>query len=160
MIFEILLTVFQVSYQTNLLLSSVQRFSNVSSKHETVDALHRNTENASADLWSAVQFSNIRVFFGLFLNSPLIFYIKSQKCRPELVAAELKGIHCKKRKMKKTWLRETITQEPWKNVLHLKRCLLLFCFKYLSACFSQQNFMPHLGHLIPCFSRSPSVFQN
>ena len=40
---------------------------------------NQKTENASEELSSAIQFSNSNVFFGLFWNSPLIFYIEAHQ---------------------------------------------------------------------------------
>ena len=40
---------------------------------------NQKTENASEKLSSSIQFSNSNVFFGLFWNSPLIFYIEADQ---------------------------------------------------------------------------------
>ena len=65
--------------ETKQLFSFINRSTNVSSKFETIDALKQNTENASEELSLAYQFPNIKVFFGLFLFSPLIFNQNSSK---------------------------------------------------------------------------------
>ena len=49
----------------------------MSSKLETVEALKQNPENAPKESSPAILFSDIQLFLGLFLNSPLSFHIKA-----------------------------------------------------------------------------------
>ena len=49
----------------------------MSSKLETVEALKQNPENAPKVSSPAILFSDIQLFLGLFLNSPLSFHIKA-----------------------------------------------------------------------------------
>ena len=51
----------------------------VSSKLESVGVLKQNTENASEELSSRMQFSKIKMFSGLFLKSPVFFHIKAHQ---------------------------------------------------------------------------------
>ena len=98
------------SYQKNLLFSSNQRSTNVSSKRGTVGALIQNTETTSEELSSEFQFSNIKVFFGLFLDSTLIFHIKAHQHKEQTSISwcwkAIKGI-----KIKETWLGQTIMND-------------------------------------------------
>ena len=67
---------FQGITHTKQFFKLFKEFTDVSSKLEIVDALKQNTENASEELSSAIQFSKIKVFSGLFLKSPVFFRIK------------------------------------------------------------------------------------
>ena len=49
----------------------------MSSKLETVEALKQNPEDAPKESLLAILFSNIQLFLGLFLNSPLSFHIEA-----------------------------------------------------------------------------------
>ena len=68
---------FQISYQSNQSFNWFERSTNMSSKLEIVKALKQNPENAPKESWPAILFSNIQLFLGLFLNSPLSFHIKA-----------------------------------------------------------------------------------
>ena len=74
---KILPTLFQVSYQSNKLINSLEKSTKVNSKLETVEALKQNPENAPKKSSAAILFSNIQQFLGLFLNSPLTFHIEA-----------------------------------------------------------------------------------
>ena len=69
-------TMFQVSYQSNQLFNLLERSTNVSSKLENVEALKPNPKNSPEESSAAVLVSNIQLFLGLFLKSPLSFHIK------------------------------------------------------------------------------------
>ena len=64
-------------------------FTEVNLKLETVDALKQNTENASEELSSAIHFSKIKVFSGLFLKSSVFFHLKSHLSIFEFPDAEI-----------------------------------------------------------------------
>ena len=68
---------FPISYQSNQSFNWFERSTNMSSKFEIVEALKQNPENAPKESWSAILFSNIQLFLGLFLNSPLSFHIRA-----------------------------------------------------------------------------------
>ena len=70
---------FQVITHTKHFFELLERSTAVSSKLATVDALIQNTENASEELSSGIQFSKIKVFSGLFLKSPVFFHIKAHR---------------------------------------------------------------------------------
>ena len=65
--------------ETKHLFSLNIRSTSTSSKFETTDALKQKTENASEELSLAYQFPNIKVFFGLVLNSSLVFHVKTNQ---------------------------------------------------------------------------------
>ena len=71
-----------------------------------------------------------------------LLYQKSSNYRPDLKILVLNS-NLRKRKLKKPWLRESMSQEPLKCTPHLKRYLLILGVKCLSGVFSQQNFKPH-----------------
>ena len=123
---------------------------NISSEFETVHALKQNNCHR---FWRGIvstTVSKIKEFFGLFLNSLLIFHIKTHQNTEQIWSSRcwiaIWGIKTEE----KTWLRKTINQESWKCSRHSKHCLLMICVKYLSGCSIQQNFQPHLGHWTPC----------
>ena len=78
-----MLTLFQVSLQTNHLFNLTKGTTNASSKHETVDVLKQNTGDASEALPSAIQVSNSNLFFVLFLSSPPIFHSKAHQIKEQ-----------------------------------------------------------------------------
>ena len=65
--------------ETKQFLSVLNRSTSKSSKFETTDALKQKTENASEEFSLAYQFPNIKVFFGLVLNSSLVFHVKTNQ---------------------------------------------------------------------------------
>ena len=128
---------------------------NVSSKLATVDALKHNT---SEELSSPYQFSNIKAFLGQSLYSPVIFHVKSHQNKEQIWNCWC-WIAIKDMKIKETWLGQTINNESWKFPLLLKCYILILCVEYLSGCFSQQPFLPHLGHWTPSNFPFAFVFQ-
>jgi len=77
--FKVSPALFQGITHTKQFFKLFKEFTDVSSKLEIVDALKQNTENASEELSSAIQFSKIKVFSGLFLKSPVFFRIKAHQ---------------------------------------------------------------------------------
>ena len=77
--FKSLPTLFQFSYQSNQLFNLIEKSTKVSAKLETVEALKQNPEIAPKESSPAILFSNIQLFLGLFLNSPLSFHIKAHQ---------------------------------------------------------------------------------
>ena len=65
--------------ETKQFFSLLNRSTSKCSKFETTDALKQKTENASEELSLAYQFPNIKVFFGLVLNSSLVFHVKTNQ---------------------------------------------------------------------------------
>ena len=72
-------TLFQLSYGTNQLFNVIEGSTDLTSKLETVESLEKQTENATAEVSLAVQFSNTKVFFGRSLNSPLISHMAARQ---------------------------------------------------------------------------------
>ena len=139
---------FRVSYQIIHFFSSNKGSKNVSSKLRTVGAFIQYTKTTSEELSSAYQFSKNKVFFGLSPISPLTFHIKANQ-NEEQTWSSWCGVAIKWKKIKETWRVQTRIIEWWKFPLRLKCCILILCVEYLSGCFSQQNFKPHLGHWTP-----------
>ena len=65
--------------ETKEFFSLLNRCTSESSKFETTDALKQKTENASEELSLAYQFPNIKAFFGVVLNSSLVFHVKTNQ---------------------------------------------------------------------------------
>ena len=155
--FKSSLQLFLVSYQNTHLFSSSQGSTNVSSKFGTVGGLIQNTEITSAELSSAYQFSRIKVFLGLSLKSTLIFHIKAHQ-KKEQTWSSWCWIATKDKKIKETWLGQTINNEWWKFPLHLKCCILILCVENLSDASFSKNLSLTWDLEHPQFSRLLSAF--
>ena len=102
----------------------------------------QNTRNSAVVLSSVIQFSKFNVFFGLFLNSTLIFHIQAHKDREQpwgsrcwiaIWGMKTKDLTARNHKSRTLKMPATIETLPF-DIMR----------KNLSGCYNQQNFKPHL----------------